>query len=401
MADYNLSSNMNMPIPIVGIDPGPDWALNYNVSLTLVDGHDHSNGNGVQITPTGLNINADLPFNSNNAVDLKSVRFAAQSSFPAVAPNLTCVYVIGADLYYNDANGNQIRITQSGTVAGSSGTITGLPSGTASASYNSLSQTFVFQSASNTPANIDGGSILIREVAASANAVTVSSPPSLSGNYTLVLPTGLPASQKIMTLDNAGNIAAAYDVDNVTIEIASNNLQVKDLGISTAKIANNAVGTAQLANNAVTTNQIADGSVTLIKQAGRSLGTGAGQVSYSGNVTSTSVNPGSGTVTLCSLSATIVNSPMRIFIQDTGNGTAESYIEPGGNSTGFLYIFRDGSPIAKYRLDGVGGSPLVLSSHLIDILDPSAPGVHTYALVCQVSIGTVDFHNLRITAYEI
>jgi hypothetical protein len=92
------------------------------------------------------------------------------------------LYVIGADLYYNDANGNQVRITQSGSVTGATGTITGLPSGTASAAYNSIiDETFIFQSASNTAANIDGGSvILIREVAANANAVTISSPTALS-----------------------------------------------------------------------------------------------------------------------------------------------------------------------------------------------------------------------------
>ncbi len=237
MADFNLSANMSLPIPIPGVDPGPDWALNLNASLVLVDTHNHSSGQGVQIMPDGININSDLLFNNNNATLLKSARFTAQTSLPASSPDLLCLYVIGNDIYYNDGAGNAIRITQSGSVAGASGTITGLPSGTASAAYSAGSGKFIFQSATNTGADIDGASIIIREKVVSGKGVTLSAPAGLAADYTAILPASLPVSQKFMSLDAAGNIAANWVVDNSSLEINSNNLRVKAGGVTKAMLA--------------------------------------------------------------------------------------------------------------------------------------------------------------------
>ena len=74
------SLDMNLPIPVVGVDPGPDWALNINSCLTIIDSHDHSCGKGVQITPNGLNINSTLTVNGNDVINFRSVRFAIQAS---------------------------------------------------------------------------------------------------------------------------------------------------------------------------------------------------------------------------------------------------------------------------------------------------------------------------------
>ena len=86
MSDVINSPNMNLPVPIVGQDPGPDWANNYNSCLSVVDGHNHSSGSGVQITQSGINLIAaattfdSLGFNTSNATDLRSVRFTPQGS---------------------------------------------------------------------------------------------------------------------------------------------------------------------------------------------------------------------------------------------------------------------------------------------------------------------------------
>ncbi len=246
MSDYNLSANMSLPIPTPLEDSGPDYALNLNASLVIIDSHDHTPGNGVQLTPDSLNINAELPFGNNDATELRTVRFQAQSSVPAVNPDLLCLYAVGADLYYNDANGNAIRMTQSGAVAGAAGTITGLPSGTASASYSAGSGKFVFQSASLTGADIDGASIIIREKVASGKAVTLNAPAGLAADYDLNFPAALPIATKFMSLDASGNIAASWAVDNSTIEINSNTVRVKDLGITGAKLAAASVSTSKL-----------------------------------------------------------------------------------------------------------------------------------------------------------
>ena len=51
MANVTLSPNMNLPVPVVGQDPGPDWANNINSSLGILDQHDHTPGKGIQIVP--------------------------------------------------------------------------------------------------------------------------------------------------------------------------------------------------------------------------------------------------------------------------------------------------------------------------------------------------------------
>jgi microcystin-dependent protein len=234
MANTTISPNMMMPIPVVSVDPGPDWATNINSCLSIIDGHNHSLGTGVQITPSGLNINADLTIQDNNLTNVRTIRFFPQSAALSGGSDIGCLYEAGVDLYYNDGSGNQIRITQSGSVAGSAGTITGLPSGTASAAYSG--GTFVFQSATSTAATIDAGSYIFRNLTASSNGVTVSPVNSLGSNYSLFLPT-LPGSTSIMQLDNAGNITAALAVDNSTLQNTGTVLKVKSGGITNTQIA--------------------------------------------------------------------------------------------------------------------------------------------------------------------
>lgn len=199
---FILSSNMNLPIPVVGQEPGPDYAFDINSSLTLIDQHDHSPGSGVQITPAGLNINADLDFHSAVALNLSGVNLVAQSTAPA---NST-IYESGTDLYFVDGVGNNVRITQSGGVVGAPGNITGLTS-PASASYNAGSKTFVFQSGVNLAANLDGASLLLRNISPNSTfALTLQPPAGLSSNYSLTLPL-IPASYNFLTIDTSGNIA--------------------------------------------------------------------------------------------------------------------------------------------------------------------------------------------------
>lgn len=246
------SPNMNLPIPVVGNEPGPTYAEDVNNSLTLVDSHDHSPGSGVQITPNGLNINTDLTFSNNFATNVAGVTFQAQTSTPA---NFT-IHSEGVDLYYVDGNGNNIQITSAGGVVGTPGSITGLVS-PASATYIPGNQTFVWQSNIGIAANMDAGSLLLRNLSPNSTfALTLSPPAALSSNYTITLPT-LPASSKILTISNAGAVSAVTDVDNSTIVISSNNLQVPSGGITAT----------QLATDSVTTVKIADDNVTAAKLA--------------------------------------------------------------------------------------------------------------------------------------
>lgn len=248
MSFESNSPNMGLVIPGVGLTSGPQYASDLNASLSIIDQHNHTPGNGVQITPTGLNINADLTFNSNDAIAVRTVRFTPQSSLiPGSSPDLGCIYESGVDLYYNDGNGNQVRLTSGGSVAGTTGSISGLVA-PASASY--VVDTFVWQSDANKPANMDAASYIFRNFVANSKGLTVQPPNAMGADYSITLPS-LPASQKIMTLDNSGIMSAPYTVDNSTITIAANVIGVPNLGIGTAQIANAAVTTAKLPANYV------------------------------------------------------------------------------------------------------------------------------------------------------
>lgn len=77
----------------------------------------------------------------------------------------------------------------------------------------------------------------------------------------------LAASGAIVADTNGLNV----NVDNSTIEIATNALQVKDAGITDTKLASNSVTETKIAANAVTETKIADNAVTTNKLAATSV----------------------------------------------------------------------------------------------------------------------------------
>lgn len=200
------SPNMNLPVPVVGQEAGPQYAQDVNTSLGLIDSHNHSPGSGVQITPDGLNINTALTFNSNAATDLALLNLTPQVTIPG----LNTIYEAGVDLFYVDGIGNNIRITQGGGIAGTPGSIANLAP-PASVSYVGAASTFVFQSNVNIAANLDAASILLRNISPNSTFALTLQPPTLGSNYSLTLPS-LPVSTSFVTLTTTGAIAGSIPV---------------------------------------------------------------------------------------------------------------------------------------------------------------------------------------------
>lgn len=368
--------NMNINTPTVGLTSGPQYATDLNNAFLTIDSHDHSSGNGVKVTPAGLNISSDLSFLGNNATTLRSARFQVQSPALNGASDLGCLYVTGVDLYYNDGNGNQIQMTQSGSIAGASGSISGLSS-PASANYVSGSQTFVWQSAALTPANLDAGSVIFRNISASSYGITVS-PPTLSSNYNIILP-ALPASQKIMTLDNTGALSAPYSIDNSSLEISSNVIQIKDSGVTTSKLNND--------------------SVTQAKRA--ALGQQVGTLNTSFSSSSLSE------VSIVGVIITSTGRPVKLELSCATTGVNSLLsIEDGVsvNPYGTLYLYRDATLISRQRI-GINGAVFmyipVTSINAIDVGTSAAS--HSYQL--KVSVDSTDYtfraENIQLIAYEL
>lgn len=114
----NTSPNMNLivPVPSNGTtgtgDPGPLYAQEIsNDLLVTIDQHDHSFGKGVQISPAGININTDLAINQNNLNSVRSSRYASQASSLNGVGDVSSIYVVNGNLYYNNSSGQAVQLT--------------------------------------------------------------------------------------------------------------------------------------------------------------------------------------------------------------------------------------------------------------------------------------------------
>lgn len=235
------SPNMNLPIPIVGQTSGPQWAQNINSSLTRIDAHDHTPGNGVPITPAGMNINTNLAFGGFSATNLQAAVLAPQSAY---STNYG-VHVEGADLYYVDGNGNDVRITSGGTV---NATSSGISSGTATASFSA--GVLVVNSASLTPASIKAGSYLMGNNTASSHYLTLAPPNAMAADYTLNLPT-IPGSTSFVTLDVSGNLAGSI---STSAGLTGSNL-------AAATVTGSNIASATVTGSNVASSTLADGNI--------------------------------------------------------------------------------------------------------------------------------------------
>jgi hypothetical protein len=362
-----LSTNMSLPVPVVGQEAGPQYAIDLNACLALLDQHDHTSGNGVKITPLGMSITSDLAFGSNNATALRTLRFTNQSATLGTASDLGCLYETNGNLYYNDSSGNQIQMTLAGAVNTSgSGNITGMGATTASVNYVSASKTFTFLSNTGVPGALNFGPLYLSPAASNTFNIAVTAP-ALAASYTLTLPATAPASTKIMTMDSTGATAVAYDTDNSTLEVSSNTLRVKDLGVTTAKLANNAVTQAKRA----------------------ALGQ---QVSSSSGTFSTTSNS---YVDVTNLTVTLTTTGRPIYLAlipgDVSNAARLIYA-----NNAFLQFLEDGVQIGG-ELEFTVVSSTVRNGATPSTIALSSAGTHTY----KVQVHTTGASSLSVTGYKL
>jgi len=366
MSSITLSPNMSLPVPVVAVDPGPQYAIDIDSCLAILDQHSHVPGSGVAITPAAMNINAALTFNSNSATNLLTVRFSPQvSPIPATGVNIGCIYEAGVDLYYNDGAGNQIQLTKSGSVAGTSGSISGLVS-PASASYNAISQTFIWQAGTNLPASLDAASIILRNPIVSSPGLTLSAP-TLGGDYTITLP-ALPGSNLPLSIDATGIMSAAQ--------------------ISTPQIANGAVTTTQIANQT-----IAQGNLAL-RPTGSTVGAGGVATSNIPTATITTLV----FTDITSVTITTTGRPVSIGLIAGDPTGGQSFIAA---TSATLRIKRDSTSVCEAQLSSSTGSPYELPPSVLNHIDFPTAGTYTYTIGGMVSALNLILQNATLIAYEL
>ena len=384
-----LTPNMGLIEPAVGSELGPAWASELNSSLTTIDQHNHAMGNGVQINPSGININADLPFNQNNATILRTTRFFPQASIIASsAPDQGCVYAFTSssttrtELYYNDYNGNQVQITNNGNVNSGAGSISGLPFSGA-ASYSAGTYTWeAGTSGAPTPGTMASGGLEISPSTAFTYYTGIACNASISASYTFTLPTGVAVDNgSMLTSDTSGNLS--YTTTDITAGSGTT------MSLSGGVLS---VGTIQTAN-------IAAGAVTNAKLAALNY-----EISTAGGSTTSLTF-----ANITNLTTTLTTSgrPVMLFLQPTSSTSLSGQVVVTWASTSSsvnVKLLRGATTVAYWNFQQ---NPTTITKQLIGtdfvIMDTPTAGTYTYQV--QAVVGTsgdeIFFNNVQLVAYEI
>lgn len=207
------SMNLVLPVPTQTI--GPQWATELNAALNLVDDHDHTSGKGKQLTQSSLSIDGDFNLASFNLNNVLGVRFVnRQSAVAATGQNVGMVYERQGELYFNDRDGNEVRITLNGSVdVSATGAITNLTA-PASAEYVVATTRFVFSSDTNIRADGAFGRVLVSDGAtASPNSIGLKAPASAGVTpYDITLPPTVPPAARLLQVNSLG--VMSYKTDN-------------------------------------------------------------------------------------------------------------------------------------------------------------------------------------------
>lgn len=205
----SITPNLGMTLPDPSVTPGPAWASQLNTALGLIDSHNHAPGSGSLIGTAGIRVDADFDFASFNAFGLRTIRVSDQTSITIGSTDRRAVYSKSGDLYYVNSAGAEVQITSGSSVAGATGSITGLTS-PASAVYSSITGGFSFNKDSSKPGKLAISEISIYEYDnAAAAPITIKSPASVGASYSLTLPTAVPASARFVSVDTAGAMSYA------------------------------------------------------------------------------------------------------------------------------------------------------------------------------------------------
>jgi hypothetical protein len=205
---------MNLTLPDVSVTIGPDWATQLNAALSSVDSHDHSSGNGNKVTQAGINITDDFPLNAKGLTGTGRVTY---SNLTALISTTVSTYVKDGDLYFNDASGNQIRITAGGSLDVSSvGGITGdYASTSASAFYTDAVLKYFFQDSNAARSLVDMATSRLVTSYSSAQTLdyTVDDLVLVSGNTTLTLPAASTRCQFIIKKTDSNATTVTIDAN--------------------------------------------------------------------------------------------------------------------------------------------------------------------------------------------
>lgn len=380
---------MGLNIPDVLSTSGPVYATLMNAAMNLVDAHDHSPGKGALITPSGMSINADLDFNSQNAIGLSATQYEAQGASLSGAANALKLYFVGAELFCTDGNGNAVQLTSGGSInVASVGTIGGdYASTSASVLYSNTLGAKSYSFLQGTPdttrsANVNVGKVSIYDNSVTGGAYTrLIASPGLVASFDMTLLSALPASTLPLIISSSGQLSSAQIT---TAQIADSNVttaKILDANVTTSKIADDNVTTAKLPNGAVTMPKLAGPNWTISSSCGNFLFNSTSFVA----------------VTNLSASLTTNGRPLKIYLVSDGSGNNSAIWRLGGaNNLARINIrFKRGSTVIANFIAGVSDVSVAPPTAYIPpgsfiAVDTPASGTYTYSVEAATENGTVN-----------
>jgi len=363
---------MNLVLPTVGPSGqvGPTYATNLNVALERVDAHNHTSGNGQPLTQGAFNITGDLELNGNDLIEVAATLYESKA---LVTAQLSAVYVVGGNLYFNNSAGVAIQITAgSGINLTSLGTIGGdYSTSTASVIYTDATKLFLFKQSPTQTANLACGPIFIYENTVASNYTKIENPVGLAANRTITLPASFPGSTLPLKLSASGDMSISQIV---TADITDANVTLAKMAaasVGTANIVDAAVTTVKILDANVTTAKIADGAVTPAKRAalGEQISASCGVFNLTSSSTSFS--------DITNLTVTITTTGRPIFVglipaSTTGDPSSMTTVTGGSGSVLIRYL-RGATALGKQALNGTFSAISGLST-----IDVVAAGTYTY-----------------------
>lgn len=384
---------MGLTLPVVGVTPGATAGTNIVDNFNIIDVHDHSSGKGVQVPAAGLNINAALSFGNQKAFNMSFLQLTSQVASPVGSNDRPNVHVLNGDLYYTNASGTAVQITNAGSISGTSGSIGGLASpasaqfATNTFSWKADATTFAKQSFSDLqiyPFNSGATNFLTLKV---TNSVTT---------YTVTLPDAPPASTQPLGMTSGGNILAiTYD----------------SIGSGMTSTGANAIGASMTST----------GANAVIDKYTRTTGTSVGARGVAISNGSGSFNTTSATlVDVTNLSVTITTSgrPVFLMIRPVTSTTAERDIRVNNSGTvttltvtGVIAFVRGSTVLTKHRLgllygDGASTGKQInffTPASAYSYVDVVASGTYTYKVQAAGGAGGDEIitDNLELVAFEL
>lgn len=231
MAITSTTTYMNLILPTPGEQLGPTWASNLNTALTAIDSHDHTSGKGASIGVAALTIDANLSFKDLSstasvpyaATNLKYSSFTKQLTPSTDVPStgtsaVTSVLFSGTslgELYYNDGSGNQIQITDAGSIN---------VSGVSANTFAKFGTTLDSTGSPYTLVESDGKSLYVVDTGTAAVTITLPAASTAgAGRFFIIKDIANNAATNNITINaGSGDIIGSTTTSSTSATIASN-----------------------------------------------------------------------------------------------------------------------------------------------------------------------------------